>query len=41
LHIFGFANLQIMGLDPMEAKPRDLAICIALYGFSTEAIMWL
>jgi hypothetical protein len=41
LRIFGFVDLQIMGLNPREVKPRDLAICIALFGFSIEAIVWL
>jgi hypothetical protein len=41
LRIVGFANLQIVGFDPREAKPRNLAICIALFGFFMQAIMWL
>ncbi len=41
LRIFGFADLQIMGLGPREVRPRDLTICIALFGFSIEAVVWL
>jgi hypothetical protein len=41
LHIVGFANLQIMGFDPREGRPRYLAICIALFGFFMQATMWL
>jgi hypothetical protein len=33
LHVTGFATLQIVGFEPREATPDDLAIGIALSRF--------
>jgi hypothetical protein len=30
LHVIGFATLQIVGFEPREVRPNDLAIGIAL-----------
>ncbi len=40
-HIVGFANLQIMGFDPREERPRDLIICITLFAFFIWVEVWL
>ncbi len=41
LHIVGFAIVQIVGFDPKEARPGDLAIGIALSRFFIRAAVWL
>jgi hypothetical protein len=33
LRVVGFANLQIMGFDPREARPGNLAICMHCLDF--------
>jgi hypothetical protein len=38
--ILGFAIINIIGFDPKQAIPCDIATDVALFGFYIHAIKW-
>jgi hypothetical protein len=41
LHFLGFGVMRLVGIDPQEARIRDIAIEVTHSGFYTHAQIWL
>jgi len=41
LHLLGFGMVTLMGIDPEEARVRDIAVEVAHNGFYMRAKVWL
>jgi hypothetical protein len=41
LHFLGFGVVRLVGIDPNEARVRDIAVEVAHSGFYTRAQVWL